>query len=113
MNMIKKSNAYIIKYRVREGNNYAGGLGDREAYVDDLDDIHTYNNISWVQHIYIEYGGILSAEEIEDLKKKARKNTKQVQAQRQVVRATNRLKQAQEKLAIAQGKGRKHKNKNK
>lgn len=54
--MNNKPNMYRVSYLVMEGDNYAGGWGERSADVKTLGDVKRFSNIQSVVPIFIETG---------------------------------------------------------
>ena len=53
-----KPNGYRVTYQVMEGNNYAGGWGERIADIKELHEVSKFDDIISVHPMYIEVGDV-------------------------------------------------------
>ena len=92
--MIKKANMYRVTYLVMEGNNHAGGWGERTKDVKELGDLININRIQTVRPVYIEIGDIIDLADIDEATTKRRGEIEKQNSIDAVKKAEEQLKKA-------------------
>ena len=93
-----KINAYIVKYNIMEGNNYAGGWVEHEKIITSADDLYYISNINSVTPVNITKFDQLTQDEIFLSVNMKKKKVKAEKIQRDIEYAEDRLKQARAKV---------------
>ena len=92
--MKNKPNMYRVTYLVMEGDNYAGGWGERTKDVKELGDLINVSRIQTVRPVYIEIGDIIDLADIDKATKKRKSEIEKQERINDVKRAEEQLKKA-------------------
>jgi len=94
-----KPNMYRVKYKVMEGNNYAGGWGERISDIDKLSDVRKFNNIISIKPIFIyEFDDDVPQNEIDNAIDEFIEEQERAELEREIERAKKRLYKAERAL---------------
>lgn len=92
--MKSKPNMYRVNYRVMEGNNYAGGWGNRSADVESLADAGGFSEVQSVVPIFIEIGDPIADIEIQNAINARKDDILKMKKERDLVSAEEQLRVA-------------------
>lgn len=98
--MENKPNMYRVSYLVMEGNNYAGGWGERSADVKTLGDVKRFSNVETVVPIFIEIGSPISDDVIQKAVDERRQQDRAQRSLDDVARAEEQLRFAKASIQI-------------
>ena len=100
--MKNKPNMFRVRYKVMEGNNYAGGWGKRTADVKELGDTIGFQNIQSVTPIYVEEFKPLHHTEVQHAQNARRDEIERQEKKDAVTLAEAKLKKAKKELDKSQ-----------
>jgi len=89
-------NMYRVNYRVMEGNNYAGGWGERHSDISELGDVIKFSNVDSVAPIFIEVGEPLDGAVIQKAIAERREQDEKSRKLEEVRRAERQLQAAKD-----------------
>jgi hypothetical protein len=90
--MKNKPNFFRVTYEVMEGDNYAGGWGERYADIKKLADAKRFDRIKKVVPIFIEVGDPLDIEVVNQAIDESKNLEKIKEKEREIKRLEKRLK---------------------